>query len=438
MTSCNALVYEAIQRVYRNAVVARIRSGMQAAYPDDFEIRVTSRFGSWENNVRAAAESAITGVVTHPHDDVFDYLDVSHFPVLLDKYFTVLAPVEDRSPEQANKLKRQVLSYAREIQEIRNPLSHPGTPDIGVFDALRAIDNTIRALLVLGMPDAADKIMPLRAEIAAKAPALASLAVTPTPDLPRSIGATSAGTRRRPQASLDEKLRNAGADVLDAARRLGILGEEIGLSAVAEGASLRICDRLGSVVLLYPTYRSLEFDLRVLRRPDRDAEIRDVRDTLRQIAGTSRQLTADLPNVGCRDALANWEAVAEVIRSLVRIRAAIHEPRAEPDRIVVPLTQGNINNNHVYLARHLDFFPADSIGGHNKQAGRGTPLKLHFEGFAGAESTDIDPKHKFFRLRGRAWQDFFERHGLRAGDKVAIERISAYEYRVVPIRAAQT
>ena len=44
MTSCNALVYEAIQRVYRNAVVDRIRSGMQAAYPDDYENRVTSPF----------------------------------------------------------------------------------------------------------------------------------------------------------------------------------------------------------------------------------------------------------------------------------------------------------------------------------------------------------------------------------------------------------
>ncbi len=217
-----------------------------------------------------------------------------------------------------------------------------------------------------------------------------------------------------------------------------VLGDEIGQPVVAEGASLRIRDRLGSVVLLYPTYRSLEFDLRVLRRPGREAEIRDVQDVLQQIAGTSSQVTADLPNVGCREALADWEAVADVIRSLVRIRAAMHEPQGEPDRIVIPLTQGNINNNHVYLAKYLDFFPADAIGGHNKQAGRGTPLKLNFEGFIGAESTDIDPKHKFFQLPGRAWKDFFERHGLRAGDKVAIERISAYEYRVVPIRAAQT
>ena len=112
------------------------------------------------------------------------------------------------------------------------------------------------------------------------------------------------------------------------------------------------------------------------------------------------------------------------------------EPQAAPDRIVIPLTQGNISNSHVYLARHLGFFPADAIGGPNKQAGQGTPLKLHFEGFPSTETTDITSDHKSFRIR-KPWQKFFERHDLRAGDKVAIERISAYEYRVVPIRSAQ-
>jgi hypothetical protein len=158
MTSCNALVYEAIQRVYRNAVVDLIRSGMRAAYPDDYENRVTSRFSRWDDIVSAAAASAVTGVVAHPHQDVFDYLDVSHFPLLLDKYFRALVPIEGLSPEQANELKRQMLSYAKEIKTIRDPLSHPGTPDIGTFDALRAVDNASRALRVLGLPEAAEKI----------------------------------------------------------------------------------------------------------------------------------------------------------------------------------------------------------------------------------------------------------------------------------------
>ena len=65
-----------------------------------------------------------------------------------------------------------------------------------------------------------------------------------------------------------------------------------------------------------------------------------------------------------------------------------------PDRIVIPLTQGNINNGHVYLARHLDFFPDDAIGGPNKQAGQGTPLTLHFEGFPGPNQPTSLPIRK--------------------------------------------
>lgn len=321
MTSCNALVYEAIQRVYRNAVVDRIRSAMRAAYPDDYENRVTSRSCSWNDIVSAAAESAVTGVVAHPHEDIFDYLDVSHFPALLEKYFNILAPVDGLPPEQANRMKRQVLSYAREIKSIRDPLSHPGMSDIGAFDALRAVDNASRALRVLGMPEAAEKIKPLLTEVAARTSAL-DVAVAPARKLASPTGATvAARTRKRPQASLDEKLQSAGADVLEAAERLRVLGDEIGLPVTAQGASLRISDWLGSVVLLYPTYRTLEFDVRAAPRPGHEARIRELLDALQQIAGPSRQVTTELPNIGCRQALANWDAVADVVRNLVRTRA---------------------------------------------------------------------------------------------------------------------
>ena len=185
MTSCNALVYEAVQRVYRNAVVDLIRSGMQAAYPSDYENRVTSALPTWDDIVSAAARSAVTGVVAHPHQDVFDYLDVSHFPVLLNNYFSVLVPVEGLPPEQAKDLKMQVVSYAREIKTIRDPLSHPGTPDIGVFDAFRAVDNAIRALRVLGLPEAAEKIEPLFAEVAAMVSAAPVMVGKPVRLLPR-------------------------------------------------------------------------------------------------------------------------------------------------------------------------------------------------------------------------------------------------------------
>ena len=165
MISCNALVYEAIQRVYRNAVVARIRSGMQAAYPNEYENRVASAFPGWGDIIRAASRSAVTGVVAHPHQDVFDYLDVSHFPVLLNNYFSALVPVEGIPPEQIGQVKRQLVSFAGEIKTIRDPLSHPGTSDIDLFDALRAVDNASRALRLLELPEAVEEIELLRREV---------------------------------------------------------------------------------------------------------------------------------------------------------------------------------------------------------------------------------------------------------------------------------
>jgi hypothetical protein len=146
---------------------------------------------------------------------------------------------------------------------------------------------------------------------------------------------------------------------------------------------------------------------------------------------------AGRPNETYDNVAADLAYLAEPARGrIARIRrgvyAAIPDPQSEPDRIVIRLTQGNLNNNHVYLSRHLDFFPPDAIGAANKRSGKGTLLKLRFEGLPGAAETDIASDKKIFRLRGRRWQEFFERHDLRPGDKIAIERISAFEYRVVP------
>jgi hypothetical protein len=92
--------------------------------------------------------------------------------------------------------------------------------------------------------------------------------------------------REAKPTSLDEKLQNAEPEVITAAERLRFPGEEIGLPIRSTPASLRLTDSLGSVVLLYPTYR-----------------------------------TVKSPNVGVREALKHWDTVAEIIRTLVRIRA---------------------------------------------------------------------------------------------------------------------
>ena len=140
--------------------------------------------------------------------------------------------------------------------------------------------------------------------------------------VPRLIGATAAAqAEKRSQTSLDEKLQNTEPDVITAAERLRFLGEEIGLPVRSTPASLRLTDPLGSVVLLYPTYRTVEFPLDPLYRAGRQTKISQVLEALQQIAGTSRQVSTKSPNVGVREALAHWDTVAEIIQTLVRIRA---------------------------------------------------------------------------------------------------------------------
>lgn len=140
--------------------------------------------------------------------------------------------------------------------------------------------------------------------------------------VPRLIGATAAAQAgKRSQTSLDEKLQNTEPDVLTAAERLRFLAEEIGVPIRSTPASLRLTDSLGSVVLLYPTYRTVEFPLDLLYRTGRQVEISQVLETLQQITGPSKKVSTKSPNVGVRDALEHWDTIADIIRILVRIRA---------------------------------------------------------------------------------------------------------------------
>jgi hypothetical protein len=182
---------------------------------------------------------------------------------------------------------------------------------------------------------------------------------------------------------------------------------------------------LGSIDI--PARYRTEDIVEILVATGAEMSINDVVAALHE-AGRPRE-TYD--NVGADLAyLADAKRIARVRRG---VYAAIHEPQADPERIVIPLTQGNINNHHVYLSRHLDFFPADAIGAKNKQDGQGKFLTLQFEDIPGVAETDIAPDHKIFRLRDRRWREFFTRHGLQAGDKIAIERIKPYEYRIVAL-----
>lgn len=113
------------------------------------------------------------------------------------------------------------------------------------------------------------------------------------------------------------------SEVSDAAERLRFLAAELGLAVREVRASLRVCDQIGPVVLLYPTYQTLEFPLYALLDAGRETEVIWVRDALRRIAGDSRKMAAKAPNIGCSEALARWDELADIVRVVMRARSEI-------------------------------------------------------------------------------------------------------------------
>lgn len=100
--------------------------------------------------------------------------------------------------------------------------------------------------------------------------------------------------------------------------------------------------------------------------------------------------------------------------------------------VVVELTQGNINNSHLYLSSVIDFFPEVAIGGPNDESEAEVKLEVH-NGIEQAVLTDIAGDKKIFRKRG--WvKEFFEAHKMKAGDKVIIEKTGHNRYHIFPVR----
>lgn len=92
------------------------------------------------------------------------------------------------------------------------------------------------------------------------------------------------------------------------------------------------------------------------------------------------------------------------------------------------IKQGNINHSHIYLRGFFEKFPADAIGGSNRASAAQREIAVDWGG-AAVVMTDLDGEKKFFRKRG--WiREFFERHGVRAGDMVTVEEVAPYSYRV--------
>lgn len=136
--------------------------------------------------------------------------------------------------------------------------------------------------------------------------------------------------------------------------------------------------------------------------------------------------------IPCRGDLHVWQLPAAVARAVAaQLKAA--ETHAAPvtatsagarEVRTLRVTQGNLDNHHLYLTAAMDLFPADSLGGSNRQ-GAARPVRVHCN--AGTIETDIVQARRMFRRR--AWLGrFFALNRVRAGDYVLLERLSPYDF----------
>ncbi len=163
MTSaCNALCYQGIQRVYRNAVVRHLREEMTLAFGHEAVDKVRGTFSTkeWERIRSDAQSSRATGQLEAPIRDDFDLLGVNHFFNTFDKYWSELS---EALPDDATERKRKqaVLGWMKEIKVFRDPLSHPAEADFTREDSFRLLDCSRRVLSSLGRADEAKEIASL-------------------------------------------------------------------------------------------------------------------------------------------------------------------------------------------------------------------------------------------------------------------------------------
>lgn len=95
--------------------------------------------------------------------------------------------------------------------------------------------------------------------------------------------------------------------------------------------------------------------------------------------------------------------------------------------IIAELNKANVNNNHISFTKYKSFFPAETIGGSNKQSRAKQSISLECVG-SGVVETDIDTPKWMFRDR-TVIRIFFKNNDAKIGDLVKITRVSKYGFR---------
>jgi tetratricopeptide (TPR) repeat protein len=147
--SRDGIVYEAIQREYRCAVVAHIRSCLSAGTGDAAAaVRGCFKPDEWTILTQAAVQARAAGTIANAPSDDVDLLDVTKFANVFEKHFDALFPGAPDELDRHRLARRQtVLSLARIIRGGRDPVAHPVEEEVSVDDARLLVDAARRVVL---------------------------------------------------------------------------------------------------------------------------------------------------------------------------------------------------------------------------------------------------------------------------------------------------
>lgn len=158
----DVLLYEAIFRHYRNAVVDHVRTCMRVAYGVEAEAVLQGCFGpAWTDVAAKVADSEARGSVVRPRIDDFDFLDISYFDQVADHQYEHLVGPQ-WCGAQAKSSKRQLRAWLQEVKGARDPVAHPGSLDADISDVIRAVDTCVRVLKRLGVEDGVDELLEMQ------------------------------------------------------------------------------------------------------------------------------------------------------------------------------------------------------------------------------------------------------------------------------------
>jgi hypothetical protein len=105
-------------------------------------------------------------------------------------------------------------------------------------------------------------------------------------------------------------------------------------------------------------------------------------------------------------------------------------------RRLLVVTPGNLRQNHLYVRGQYDFFPPDCFGPPTKKArAEDKQIEILLDGLNEVIKTDLPTDSKTGKPRGffrnRKWVPrFYRHHHVKAGDRVALERVGERRYRL--------